>query len=431
MDFVGIDLHKTSSQICTLSEGGELTERRIKTTKAAFDGVFADRAPARILVEASTESEWVAQHLESLGHEVIVADPNFAPMYATRDKKIKTDKRDARALCEACRLGAYRPAHRTSDRQRRIRAQLLIRTTLVRTRSKYISLIGSPARREGCRIATGGSDNFVTRAEAANLPGHVMAAIAPLFEREIGRQAVAAARLEGDTLLLRLAQGNLAIALADAQEYAEARALFLDVLRMYEDASEPSEIIRTLSHLLHVDTSAKNWSGASQWAQRLTDKCIQLEQTIGVTEMTLSALGNIATFHLNLANQFPEPLQTERLEKAGDLYKHIAETGRQNNMQRIAVIAESQLSRTLHFLRRYDEADEAFEDSIRRADSLGLAKVAADSRFNHALMLAEAERLDRAAIAAADAVNRYYAIGDRASINDAENLHTDIQNQLR
>ena len=34
-------------------------------------------------------------------------------MCATRDRRIKTDKRDARALCEASRLGAYRPAHRT------------------------------------------------------------------------------------------------------------------------------------------------------------------------------------------------------------------------------------------------------------------------------------------------------------------------------
>jgi transposase len=109
MDFVGIDLHKTSSQICTLSEGGEITERRIKSTKASFDEVFAGKPPARILVEASTESEWVACHLEWLGHEVIVADPNFAPMYATRDKKIKTDKRDARALCEACRLRCLPP----------------------------------------------------------------------------------------------------------------------------------------------------------------------------------------------------------------------------------------------------------------------------------------------------------------------------------
>ena len=78
---------------------------------------------------------------------MIVADPNFAPMYATRDKKIKTDKRDARALCEACRLGAYRPAHRTSECQRKIRAQLLVRSTLVRTRSKYISLIGVALQR--------------------------------------------------------------------------------------------------------------------------------------------------------------------------------------------------------------------------------------------------------------------------------------------
>jgi hypothetical protein len=38
-------------------------------------------------------------------------------MYATRDWRIKTDMRDARALCEACPLGAYRPAYRTSDRQ--------------------------------------------------------------------------------------------------------------------------------------------------------------------------------------------------------------------------------------------------------------------------------------------------------------------------
>lgn len=190
MEYVGIDLHKTSSQICILSEDGELTERRIKSTKANFDEVFAERPQARILVEASTESEWVACHLEQLGHEVIVADPNFAPMYATRDKKIKTDKRDARALCEACRLGAYRPAHRTSERQRQIRAQLLIRSTLVRTRSKYISLIGALARREGCRIASGGSTNFIARVEAANLPTHVVAAIAPLFEslRMLNRQ---------------------------------------------------------------------------------------------------------------------------------------------------------------------------------------------------------------------------------------------------
>jgi transposase len=117
MDHIGIDVHKKESQICILGEGGELIEQRVRTTPGWFADVLGDRPRARILLEASTESEWVACCLERLGHEVIVADPNFAPMYATRSRKIKTDRRDARALAEACRLGAYRPAHRLSDAQ--------------------------------------------------------------------------------------------------------------------------------------------------------------------------------------------------------------------------------------------------------------------------------------------------------------------------
>ena len=88
MDYIGIDLRKTSSQVCLLTEDGELIERRIKTDKESFDKLFSDRPRARILVEASTESEWAARHFEALDYEVIVADPNFAPMYATRARRI-------------------------------------------------------------------------------------------------------------------------------------------------------------------------------------------------------------------------------------------------------------------------------------------------------------------------------------------------------
>src|SRR5262245_24807860 len=60
--------------------------------------VLGERAPLRILLEASTKSEWVARCLEALGRDDVGADPNFAPMYATRTRKVKTDRRDARAL---------------------------------------------------------------------------------------------------------------------------------------------------------------------------------------------------------------------------------------------------------------------------------------------------------------------------------------------
>src|SRR3989304_1731250 len=97
MDHIGIDVHKKDSQICILAEGGELIEQRIRTELECFAAVLGARPRARIVIEASTDSEWVARCLEGLGHEVVVADPNFAPMYATRTRKVKTDRRGAPA----------------------------------------------------------------------------------------------------------------------------------------------------------------------------------------------------------------------------------------------------------------------------------------------------------------------------------------------
>ena len=107
----------------------------------------------------------MARCLEELGHEVVVADPNFAPMYATRTRRVKTDRRDERALCDACRLGAFRAAHRSPPERRHERAHLRVPETLVFTRSKYISLMGALIRREGYRIPAGGADKFRDRLE--------------------------------------------------------------------------------------------------------------------------------------------------------------------------------------------------------------------------------------------------------------------------
>ena len=93
MLYVGIDVHKEESQICILEEDKRVRQLRIKTTKQRLEAVFGQMERSRLLLESSTESEWVARCLESLGHEVIVADPNFAAMYATRSRRVKTDQR--------------------------------------------------------------------------------------------------------------------------------------------------------------------------------------------------------------------------------------------------------------------------------------------------------------------------------------------------
>jgi transposase len=178
VDHIGIDLHKRESQICIVSDDGDLIERAIHTTRDRFAAVLGDRPRARILLEASTESEWVAQCLETLGHEVIVGDPNYAPMYPERRRRVKTNRRDARTLATACRLGAYRPAHRVSAEQRRVRQQLTVRDVLVRSRTRAIAMTGALVRGEGLRVRRGAPEQFLTRLGAVPLPPALHATLA-------------------------------------------------------------------------------------------------------------------------------------------------------------------------------------------------------------------------------------------------------------
>ena len=196
MDIIGIDLHKRESQLCSLGAEEGMTEQRIVTSRERFTAVFGNRAPARILLEASTESEWVAQCLEALGHEVIVADPNYAPMYATRSRRVKTDRRDARTLAEALRLGAYRPAHRVSAPRRHVRAELAVREALVRTRTRYIAIAKAFVRRDGLRVPSSESHLVAKRVAALPVPALLNAELTPLFAvlEPLNAQIVAADR---------------------------------------------------------------------------------------------------------------------------------------------------------------------------------------------------------------------------------------------
>jgi transposase len=180
VDYAAIDLHKKESQIRIVTEAGEVIDRRIRTTREALATLFGGRPRLRVLVEASTESEWVAEHLEGLGHEVIVADPNYAPMYGHRHRRVKTDLRDTAALTEACRQGSYRAVHRRSAAQRTVQAQLTVRQALITTRTRLISLARALTRGVGARIASGHADTFRERLARVELPAGVRSVLAPI-----------------------------------------------------------------------------------------------------------------------------------------------------------------------------------------------------------------------------------------------------------
>ena len=74
VSYGAIDLHSMQSQVRIVTDTGEILDRRIPTTRDRLTRLFPPDRPMRILLEASTDSEWAAQCLDAGGHEVIVAE---------------------------------------------------------------------------------------------------------------------------------------------------------------------------------------------------------------------------------------------------------------------------------------------------------------------------------------------------------------------
>jgi transposase len=240
MDYGAIDLHARYSWIRIVTgDGAVLFERRVTTTREAFRGIFEGRRRVRMLLESSTESEWVAQTLEACGQEVIVASPTYALMYGHRDPQIKTDRRDVAALSEACRLGIYRRAHRVGRVQQERRRELRVREQLVRIRTQLINVLRSQLRQQGQRLPSGTSATVPQRFAALAVAEPLRRSLAPVIAvlDTIGEQlraadAALAAAVQQDPVVRRLmtAPGVGAITaltyravLDDVTRFADAR----------------------------------------------------------------------------------------------------------------------------------------------------------------------------------------------------------------
>jgi transposase len=181
MVYGAIDLHMRYSQIRIVDgEGRVLREQRVPTVAERLVAVFSDHGPMRILLETGTESEWVAQALEAAGHEVVVADPNYAPMYGEIRRKVKTDRRDVAALSEANRHGWYRATHRVSSPQQRLRQVLRSRRRLVAMRAGTIALVRSLLRQRGYRLASGSAARMPQQLAQLVLPADLLETLTPL-----------------------------------------------------------------------------------------------------------------------------------------------------------------------------------------------------------------------------------------------------------
>ena len=180
---VGVDLGDRFSRYCVLNHEGEVIEEgRIRTTEEGFRQHWEGEPRQRIVLETGTHSPWVSRLLQSMGHEVIVA--NARKVRAISENESKNDRQDAEMLA---RLGYCNPKllqpirHRSRERQCDLNL-LRARDTLVRARTMLINSVRGLVKSAGGRLPAASSEGFVRRVSTA-VPAELRAATQPLLEQ--------------------------------------------------------------------------------------------------------------------------------------------------------------------------------------------------------------------------------------------------------
>jgi transposase len=175
---IGIDLGDKHSQVCVLDAKGEVIEEsKIRTTREAVGRRFSSMAATRVALETGTHSNWIADQLRSLGHEVVVA--NARKLRAIYQSDRKDDRTDAQMLARLARADP-RLLSPIQPREASMRHDLSLmrsRAAMVEARTKLVNHVRGIVKSAGERLHSCSAESF----HKVELPPDLRAALAPVI----------------------------------------------------------------------------------------------------------------------------------------------------------------------------------------------------------------------------------------------------------
>ena len=239
---VGVDLGDRSSQICRLDwETGEiLEERRLSMTASSVQRYFSGLSSCRVILESGTHALWMRRLLESLGHEVITANPS--KVQAIASSRQKTDERDARCLAQLGRVDPrlLSPVHVRSAEAQQALAVVRAREGLIKARTMLVNQVRGTVKSFGARLPGCSAKSFARKVPQA-LPEPLKGAMEPLlaviadlserlrgFERDIeglARRFPGAQRLRQIRGVGALTALTFVLTLDDPHRFARSRSV--------------------------------------------------------------------------------------------------------------------------------------------------------------------------------------------------------------
>ena len=132
MYYVGLDVHKKSIAYCVKQADGVIVREGQVAARRADLSEWARQLPQPWTgaMEATLFSDWVFDHLAPLAESLEMGHP--ARMRAIATAKKKSDKLDARTICDLLRCHLLPPAYVMPESVRRLRRVLRYRNLLVR-----------------------------------------------------------------------------------------------------------------------------------------------------------------------------------------------------------------------------------------------------------------------------------------------------------
>lgn len=154
MRYCGIDLAGVSSYLYVTDERGRrVTSGEVRTEKSAFHRRLKRFVGGglSIAIEAGNQTAWIYEALVDMGAKVTVVNPTKVKLIA--QSRRKTDKIDAKILCELLRLdGLPHPVHMPERETRSLRGLLVARRQLISARTKLCHVVRGMLRQEGIQL---------------------------------------------------------------------------------------------------------------------------------------------------------------------------------------------------------------------------------------------------------------------------------------
>ena len=165
---VGIDLGKSSFQVCGMDQHGRVVLER-KFTRRRLERFLGELAPCTVAMEGCGGAHHWARRAESHGHRARLVSPQFVKPYV---KSNKNDARDAEAICEAAGRTTMRFAPLKTVEQQALQHEHRARFaggdgTWPRNRMAKCgpATLGAPCRAPGRRKARREGTGAIARAE--------------------------------------------------------------------------------------------------------------------------------------------------------------------------------------------------------------------------------------------------------------------------